>query len=79
MIIQAVKRAEDGTGIALRLREVAGLETQVKITCSFLKSDLLTYALTDVAEGPANANTVVPGSIYATLKPFGLQTVIIKE
>ena len=79
VIIQAVKRTEDGGGIAVRLREVAGLETQVKITGSFFKSDLLTYTVTDVAEGPANANTVVPGSIYATLKPFGLQTVVIKQ
>jgi alpha-mannosidase len=79
VIIQAVKAAEDGNGFVIRLREIAGTETTVKITCPLLKSDTVTYTATDVAEGPANARTVVPGSIYVILKPLAIQTVIIRD
>jgi alpha-mannosidase len=79
VIIQAVKTAESGDGIVLRLREIAGIETQVKVTSPLFKSDTLSFAVADVAEGPGNARTVVPTSIYVPLKPFAIQTVIIRE
>jgi len=79
VIIQAVKQAEDGEGIVVRLREIAGIETRVKITSPLLKSELITFTATDIAESPANANTVVPRSIYVTVKPFAIQTVKITE
>ena len=79
VIIQAVKAAEDGNGIAVRLREIAGIETTVRIACPLFTSDTLTYTVTDAAEGPANARTVIPGSIYVPLKPLAIQTVIIRD
>ncbi len=79
VIIQAVKAAEDGNGIVVRLREIAGTETMVRIASPLFTSDTVTYSATDVAEGPGNARTVVPGSIYVPLKPFAIQTVIIRD
>ena len=79
VIIQAVKGAEDGNGIAVRLREIAGTETMVKLSCPLFTGETVTYAVTDCAEGPANARTVVPGSIYVPLKPFAIQTVVIRD
>jgi hypothetical protein len=74
-----VKTAEDGNGIVLRLREIAGIETEVKVTSLLFKSETLTFSVADVAEGPGNARTVVPTSIYVPLMPFAIQTVIIRE
>ncbi len=79
VIIQAVKTAEDGNGIVLRLREIAGIETEVKVTSLLFKSETLTFSVADVAEGPGNARTVVPTSIYVPLMPFAIQTVIIRD
>ena len=79
VIIQALKAAEDGNGIVIRLREIAGVETTVRIASPLFKGDTLTYSATDVSEGPGNARTVVPGSIYVPLKPFAIQTVIIRD
>jgi len=79
VIIQAVKEADDGDGIVVRLREIAGIETQVRITSPLFKAELLTFMATDIGEGPANVYTVVPRSIYVTVKPFGIQTVKIRE
>ncbi|MCX6564449.1 MAG: glycosyl hydrolase-related protein [Candidatus Aminicenantes bacterium] len=79
VIIQAVKRADDGDGIVVRLRELAGIETQVKITSPLLKGELVTYIATDIGEGPANAATVVPSSIYVTVKPLEILTVRIRQ
>jgi hypothetical protein len=79
VIIQAIKRADDGDGIIARLREIAGIETQVRLASSLLKGEAVTYVATDVTEGPANAATVVPSSIYVTLKPLGILTVRIRQ
>jgi len=79
VIIQAVKESIDGFGIALRLREIAGIETTVQITSPLIKAELVTYQATDIGEGPANAETVVPRSIFVTLKPFAIQTVVIRD
>ena len=51
----------------------------VRIACPLFTSDTLTYTVTDCAEGPANARTVIPGSIYVPLKPLAIQTVIIRD
>ena len=75
VVVQAVKAPAVGSGIVLRLREIAGLETRVRISVPGLKSATVTVEATDIAEGLANIAAVVPGSIYADLKPFGLQTI----
>jgi len=35
--------------------------------------------VTDLAEAPANTFTVVPRSIFAAVKPYGLHTVVIRQ
>jgi alpha-mannosidase len=79
ILVQAVKRPSVGGGITLRLREVAGIETRVRITVPLLRAETVTFESTDIAEGPANIATVVPGSIYTVLKPYGLQTVVVRD
>ena len=71
--------SDRGDGIVLRLREIAGLETRVRISVPGLKSATVTVEATDIAEGMANIAAVVPGSIFADLKPFGLQTIVIRD
>jgi alpha-mannosidase len=79
VLIQAVKPADDGRGMVLRLREVAGLNTEVKISSPLLRSEKVTFIVTDIGEGPANTYTVLRDSIYVPIKAFGLHTVVIRE
>lgn len=80
VIIQAVKQAEDGNGIVPRLREIAGMDTaEVKITSPLFKSEFVTVTEVDIGEAPANSHTVVPTSIYVSVKAFGIRTVKIRE
>ncbi len=79
IVVQALKAPAVGGGLTVRLREVAGLQTRVRISVPGLKSGTVAVEVTDIGEGPANIATVVPGSIYADLKPFGLQTIVIRE
>jgi hypothetical protein len=79
VLIQAVKPAEDGRGIVVRLREVAGLDTEVKISSPLLRSEKVTFIVTDIGESPANTYTVLRDSIYVQVKAFGLHTVVIRE
>jgi hypothetical protein len=79
VVVQAVKAPFVGSGIVLRLREIAGVETRVRISVPGLKSATVTVEATDIAEGPANISAVVPGSIFADLKPYGLQTIVIRD
>lgn len=79
VLIQAVKPAEDGEGIAVRLREIGGLAAETHVTSPLLTGDIINYFVTDIAENPANSFKVVPGSIYAVVKPFGIHTVVIKQ
>jgi len=78
VIIQAVKRADDGDGIVVRLREIAGAESLVKVTSSLFKGETVTFSAAGVGEGPANAATVVPGSIYVKVKPLDIVSVRIR-
>jgi hypothetical protein len=36
------------------------------------------FFVTDIGENPANSFQVVPGSIYAPVRPYGIHTVVIK-
>jgi alpha-mannosidase len=79
VLIQAVKPAADGRGIVVRLREVAGLDTEVKLSSPLLRSEKVTFMVTDIGESPANTYTVLKDSIYVPVKAFGIHTVIIRE
>ncbi len=78
VIVQAVKPAEDGAGIVLRLREIGGAAAEARIACPLWKSDVVTYSVTTIDEAPANARTVVPGSVVVPLKPFEIATVRLR-
>jgi len=79
VLIQALKAAEEGEGIVVRLREIGGIESNTRISSPLFTSETLTYLVTDIGEGPANAAEVVPRSIYVTLKPYQIVTVKIKN
>jgi alpha-mannosidase len=79
VLIQAVKPAEDGRGIVVRLREVAGLDTEAKLSSPLLRSEKVTFIVTDIGESPANTYTVLRDSIYVQVKAFGIHTVVIRE
>jgi len=79
VLIQAVKPAEDGRGIVVRLREVGGLDAEVKISSPLLRSEKVTFIVTDIGESPANTYTVLKDSIYVPVKAFGIHTVVIRE
>jgi alpha-mannosidase len=78
VIIQAVLPAWKGEGIAVRLREIAGKEGQAHVTTPLLTADTVRFFVTDIGENPANSFQVVPGSIYAPVRPYGIHTVVIK-
>ena len=78
VLIQAVKPAAGGEGIAVRLREIGGTAADVHLTSPLLTAETVTFTVTDIAETPANTFKVVPRSIFFPAKPFGLHTVVIK-
>jgi len=78
VIIQAIKPAENGEGIAVRLREIAGASAEVHLTSPLVSGDEISFMMTDIAEIPANSFKVVPGSIYVLVKPLGLHTIVIR-
>jgi alpha-mannosidase len=78
VLIQALTTPETGEGIAVRLREIGGIESRVRLSSSLFAAETLTYLVTDLGESPANAFEVVPRSIYATLKPYQIVTVKVK-
>ena len=77
VIVQAVKRAEDGNGLIVRLRETAGRNAVARLRSVFLEGDGVTAELvaTEWAEGTPvevqNGETVVP------LPAFGIRTLRI--
>ncbi len=80
VVIQTVTTAETGGGgIAFRLREIGGLETEARIASDLFTAETLTYSVTDAGENPANAFEVVPRSIYVRLKPYQIVTVIVRN
>jgi len=79
VLIQAVKRAEDGEGVVLRLREIAGVETEVRVEAPFFRKELISYKVADIGETLGNTHEVIPRSIYVKLRPYEIATVKIWE
>ena len=67
-----------GEGIAVRLCEIAGKAGQAHLTSPLFTADTVTFFVTDIAENPAYSFKVVPGSIYAPVRPYGIHTVVVK-
>jgi len=77
VVLQALKRAEDGRGIILRLRELAGRDTEVRVTSPLWRGKIISAILTDIAEGDENPASASEDGVAVPVKAFGIQTVRI--
>ena len=73
-----MKRAEDGTGIVIRLREIAGKPANAKITSPLFLTDTVTLALTDIVENELSSISVPKDAVVVQMKPFEIQTIKIR-
>jgi alpha-mannosidase len=71
VVIEAVKRAEDGAGTVLRLFEAAGAEATTRVRFGFAVKKAW---LTDLHEQPVQALKVVDGGVELALRPFQIVT-----
>jgi alpha-mannosidase len=79
VIIQALKVAEAGDGLIVRLREIAGRATEVRLSLAALAGFLGEASSVDIVE--ENPRAVLPasdGSVVVPVKAFGLQTVKVR-
>lgn len=77
VIIQAVKRAEDGSGIVLRLREIAGRGARIRLVSPFLKPGLGAVE-TGLVEEERAPLEVRGDAVLVDMKPFEIRTVKMK-
>jgi alpha-mannosidase len=77
VILQALKRAEDGRGLILRLREIAGRDTEVRVKSPLWQGKKISALLTDIAEGDEKAAYASEDGIAVPVKAFGIQSVRI--
>jgi len=75
VIIQAVKMAEDGEGMIIRLREIAGKAAEVLLSSPFFRGPGVSAWLTDLAERNEGSARVAEMGIAIPIKAFGIQTV----
>jgi len=75
VIIQAVKMAEDGEGLIIRLREIAGADTKVFLSSSLFQGQALSAWLTDMVEKNEASAQISDASIAVPMKAYGIQTV----
>jgi Glycosyl hydrolases family 38 N-terminal domain/Glycosyl hydrolases family 38 C-terminal beta sandwich domain/Glycosyl hydrolases family 38 C-terminal domain len=79
VIIQALKVAEAGDGLVVRLREIAGRATEVRLSFAALAGFVGEASSVDIVEeDPGAALPAVDGSVVVPVKAFGLQTVKLK-
>ena len=76
VIIQAVKRAEDGNGIVLRLREIAGRAADVRVTSPFLGLGL-NASTAGLMEDEGDPLEVKESAFVVGLQPFEIKTILI--
>ncbi len=74
VIIQAVKRADDGTGIVLRLREIAGRAVRARVTSPFLGLGLKA-SLASLMEDEGDPLEVKDDGFTLEIKPFEILTI----
>jgi hypothetical protein len=79
VMIQAVKMAEDGRGLIIRLREFAGRDTPVKITSPLFSGGKVNLTLTDVAEADGESRLVSGDDIVVIVKSFGIRTIRLQR
>jgi len=76
VIIETIKRAEDGDGIIVRLYESQRKRGQVRVT---FRSELEAAWVTNLLEENESALSVDQASIILNLKPYQIMTLRIKE
>jgi len=79
VILQAVKKAEDGEGLVLRLREIGGKDAEVRVKSPLFPSGKIAAVLTDIGEMNEKPAAVSGDEIIVPVKAFGIQTVRITE
>jgi alpha-mannosidase len=75
VIIQAVKMAEDGKGLVIRLREIAGKDGEAHLGSPLFKGQALSAWLTDLAEKNETAVRIGEDGVAVPLKAYGIQAV----
>lgn len=75
VIIQAVKIAEDGDGLIIRLREIAGADTDVFLSSSLFQGQTFSAWLTDMVEKNEASAQVSEAGVAIPVKAFGIQAV----
>jgi hypothetical protein len=70
-----VKMAEDGEGLIIRLREIAGANSEVLLSSSLFRGLALSAWLTDVVEKNETPVQVSETGIAVPMKAFGIQAV----
>lgn len=74
VVVDTVKRAEDGAGLIIRLYETDGARTQVQVR---LDLEFGSAALVDLMEEHAVPLTVVDGTITVSFGPHEIQTLLL--
>jgi alpha-mannosidase len=75
VIIQAVKVAEDGEGLIVRLREIAGMDTECLLSGSLFQGKGLSAWLTDMIEENETKAQTSKAGVEIPLRAYGIQTV----
>jgi alpha-mannosidase len=75
VIIQAVKLAEDGEGMVIRLREIAGQAAEVLLSSPLFRGPGVSAWLSDLAEKNEDPARLSEMGISIPIKAFGIQTV----
>jgi hypothetical protein len=77
VIVQAFKRAGDGEGVIVRLREIAGRATEVSLSSPLFPAGKTTAMLTNIFERDGKPCRVKGNSVTVPLAGFGIETVRI--
>jgi len=77
VIVQAVKMAEDGNGLIVRLREAAGRKTEARLRSVFLEGTGVAAELVDTEWSDGKPVEVIDAEAIIALPAFGIQTLRI--
>ena len=79
VIIQAVKMAEDGEGLIVRLREIAGVDTKVLLSSYLFKGQALSAWLTDMVEKNEALAQISDAGVAVPMRSYGIQAVRVAK
>jgi alpha-mannosidase len=77
VVVQAVKMAEDGKGLIVRLREMAGQSTEARLKSVFLEGTGVAAQLVDTEWAEGKPVEVTNGIAVVPLPAFGIRTLRI--